>query len=301
MDNSLLEPSILANINNFPLLARTVVEGFIAGMHRSLYHGFGAEFMQYRNYTRGDDLKYIDWKVYARQDRFQVKVFQEETNTNCYIVVDCSASMDYTGTTSAMSKLRFATVVAACLAYLVNRQGDNVGLCAYGDRILTDVRPGHRSGQVHEICTELVRLEAGGTGTSEMIFRHLQERFNRRGIVILISDFIDADSEAMRKSLRRFRLAHHDCVLLQVLDADEQTFPFSGSVRFVDSESSDEIITAPERVREVYLERFGAAAEAFRRFCLEADIDHASLTNSDVDSLGHALAAYLHRRERVHR
>ena len=126
-----LDPSILARTSNYQLLARNVVEGFISGMHRSLYHGFGSEFVHYRNYTAGDDLKYVDWKVYARLNRFQIKVFQEETNTNCYIVLDTSKSMDYSGDSSRVTKLEYGKILAACIAYLVNRQGDNVGFYGY--------------------------------------------------------------------------------------------------------------------------------------------------------------------------
>ena len=150
----------MSRVSNYPLLARTTVEGFISGLHRSLYHGFGSEFVQYRHYMRGDDLKYLDWKVLARQDKLQIKVFQEETNTNCYVVLDCSASMAYAGE-SGISKLHYGSTVAAALAYLVTRQGDNIGMSAYSEQLLTSIPPGHRSGQFNTICEELAPAQSG--------------------------------------------------------------------------------------------------------------------------------------------
>jgi uncharacterized protein (DUF58 family) len=295
MREHLLDPQILSSVSNFPLLARTVVEGFIAGLHRSLFHGFGSEFVQYRDYVRGDDPKYIDWKVYARQGSLQLKIFQEETNTNVYIVLDCSASMAYDGG-AGISKLRYGSIIAACLAYLIGKQGDNVGFSAYHSDLVCNIKPGHRSGQVHQICTELARLEPGGVCEHRKIFNILGESFNRRGIVILISDFLDAN-ESVRKGISRFRFSHHDLILFQVLDSHELEFPFDNTVRFVDSESGDEIITAPEVVRERYLDAFQAYLGDFKGFCMETGIDYQLL--STRDPLANALAAYLHRREQI--
>jgi uncharacterized protein (DUF58 family) len=289
-----IDPAVLAKVENYAFLARTIVEGFVAGLHRSLYHGFGSEFVQYRNYSEGDDLKYVDWKVFARHDKYQMKVFQEETNTNCYIVLDASASMEYTGT-HGISKLHYAKIIAACIAYLVNRQGDNVGFYAYSDKVHTGVPPGHRSGQVHQICTELSRLKAGGGCDHAVVLNYLGESFNRRGIVVMISDFLDTDTD-MLKSLRHFRFAHHDCILFQVLDDDELDFGFTSTMRFVDSETGAEIITSPGVVRREYLERFGRELEELQLFCSRSNIDYHQLRSSQP--LASSLAAYLNRREK---
>lgn len=289
----LLDPGTLSRISNYPLLARTVVEGFISGLHRSLYHGFGSEFVQYRHYMRGDDLKYLDWKVLARQDRLQIKVFQEETNTNCYLVLDCSASMAYQGQ-QGIAKLDYAAKVAAALAYLVTRQGDNVGLSAYNESLVTAVPPGHRSGQFHTICEELARLTPTGVCQHKQVFDQLGESFHRRGLVVLIGDFLDPDP-ALRKGINRLRFSHHDCVLLQILHQDEVDFPFEKTVHFVDSETGDEIVTAPEVVKRQYQSGLQEALDDLRGFCLANEIDHALLhTGEPLDA---ALATYLHRRE----
>ncbi len=296
MTEQFLDPTTLSRISNYSLLARSVVEGFISGLHRGLYHGFGSEFVEYRNYNRGDDLKYVDWKVYARLHRVLMKVFREETNCNCYIVLDTSASMGYAGR-GGVSKLHYGKMIAACLAYLVNRQGDNVGLFGYSEALRCQVKPSHRSGQVHRLCVELARLQPAGACDHHKILNYLAEHFDRRGIIVMISDFLDVDENLMR-SLKRFRAAHHDLALFQLLDDDELDFEmdgFSRFIRFVDSESSAEIITAPAAVGRQYHAALTAYLDSFARFCQQHDVDYSRVRTSQP--LDGVLAAYLHRRE----
>ena len=292
--STLLDPTTLARIDNYSLLARTVVEGFVSGLHRSLYHGFGSEFFQYRNYVPGDDLKYIDWKVFGRQDRFYTKVYQEETNLNCCIVLDASASMDYTGSNAPCSKSRYACMVAACIAYLANRQGDSVGLCAYNDGLLSSVQPGRSKDGLTRVLRELQRLRPSGVADHKRALNFVAENFRRRGIVVLISDLHGAEGDLPR-FLKRFRHAHHDSIVLQVLDGEELDFPFSATTRFLDAESKAEIATAPTLVREHYLREMQSFTEGIKDSCLAEQVDYL-LMRTDA-SLGHMLAAYLHRRE----
>lgn len=289
-----IDPATLARIDNYALIARNIVEGFVTGLHRSLYHGFGSEFVQYREYSKGDDLKYIDWKVFARHDKYQMKVFQEETNTNCYIVLDTSTSMAYEGRTSGISKIRYGKILAACIAYMVNRQGDNVGFYAYNDRLKCGIRPSHKSGHVHRICAQLASLEPEGICNHEFVFNYLGENFNRRGLIVLISDFLDTDV-ALLKAVRHFRYSHHDCIMFQILDDDELDFPFDATIRFIDSESADEIVTSPEIVRDQYVEQLNAYLRDLEKFCLDANIDYQRMRTSNP--LANALSAYLSRRE----
>lgn len=288
-----LDPAVLARISDYPLLARTVVEGFLAGLHRSLFHGFGSEFVQYRNYTKGDDLKFVDWKVFARHDRFQTKVFQEETNTNCYLVLEASASLDYQGQRAAVSKLHYAKMIAACLAYLVQRQGDNVGLFAYAENLRQQVPPGHRSDQLHQLLVALQRLETGGSAAHARVLDRLGEQCQRRGLLVYVSDFLDAD-DTLFAALRRFRLRHHDCLLFQVLDPDEIDLDLEGTTRFIDSESQEEIVTAPELVRQHYREQMQGFLERTDRLARQSDL-HLERLVTDQPLAG-ALAAYLHHR-----
>ena len=289
-----LTPDMLLSIDNYSLLARVVVEGFLSGLHRSLYQGFGSEFFQYRNYVPGDDFKYVDWKVYSRQNRFYTKVFQQETNLNCILILDASASMGYQGTRSACTKLRYASMLAACLAYLAQRQGDSVGLYAYGENLRVAVEPGRRVDGVQRIFTELQRLSPAGIADHAAACHFAAENMRRRGIVILISDFheVETDLEAL---IRRFRFAHHDCLVFHVLDRDELDLPFGQTVRFIDSETEAEMVTAPDLIRDGYREAVESFLARVRGACLAQQADH--LLVPTTEDLGHMLAAFLHRRE----
>lgn len=290
----LLSPETLVRIDNYSLLARVVVEGFLSGLHRSLYQGFGSEFFQYRNYVPGDDLKYVDWKVYSRQDRFYTKVFQEETNLNCTLVLDASASMDYGGERSVCNKLRYAAMLTASLAYLAQRQGDSVGLYTYAEDLKAVLPPGRRVDGIRRVFTELQRLTSGGVADHGKALNIVAENMRRRGIVVLISDFHRAEDDLV-KLIRRFRFAHHDCIVFQVLDRDELDLPFARTVCFVDSEHDDEITTAPELIRGGYESAMADFLERVKRACLSQQADYLLVPTSE--NLGNLLAAYLHRRE----
>ena len=290
----LRSPATLARIDNYAFLARLAVEGFIAGLHRSLYHGFGSEFFQYRSYVPGDDPKYIDWKVYGRRDKFFTKVFQEETNMNCCIVLDASASMGYKGTRAPCTKLRYACMVAACLAYLTARQGDNIGFYAYNEELVSGVAPGHRTGGLQRVLTELYRVKPAGVARHGPLLSYLAENFRRRGVVVLLSDLLGA-TDGLQQVLKRFRFSHHECVVLQILDRDEIDFPFTRTTRFVDSETGAEITTAPQLVQQSFTRSMRDFTAQMRLVCLEQQVDYLEVCSSD--NLGNILAAYLHRRE----
>lgn len=293
----LLSPETLARIDNYALLARLVVEGFISGLHRSLYHGFGSEFFQYRSYVPGDDLKYVDWKVYGRQDKFYTKVFQEETNMNCIVLLDASESMAYRGRRAACSKLQYGCMIAASLAYLASRQGDNVGLYAYGDRLMASVPPGRRTGGLQRVMTELQRLRPSGVADHESTLNLVGEKFRRRGLVVTISDMHGLEG-SLARHIKRFRFAHHDCIVFQVLDDDELDLPFHRTTRFVDSETSAQTATAPDLIRAGYQHSVSEFVSAIREACLSERADYLLARTSD--HLGNLLAAYLHRREALH-
>jgi uncharacterized protein (DUF58 family) len=294
---NLIDPKVVDRIGSYALFSRTVVEGFISGLHRSMFHGFGSEFVQYRNYVSGDDLKYVDWKVYARTRKLCTKVFREETNMNCRIVLDCSASMAYKGENSKYSKLEFASIAIACLAYLISRQGDKVGFYAYGDKISAAVPPGSGQRHLQEIFAKVKDLKADGTGSHRDCLNKISEGFKGRGLVIFVSDMMEQEDEIIN-FLKSSRFAHNDCILMQVLDNDEIEFPFSKNVRFIDMENQQEITTAPELVREHYQTNLSSHLESIRTSCLKNQVDY-SLLNS-AEQLEHALAAYLHKREELH-
>ncbi len=289
----LLAPENLARIDSYSLLAKVAVEGFISGLHRSLYHGFGSEFFQYRAYSPGDDLKYVDWKALGRYDRFYTKVFQEETNMNCAVILDVSASMDYRGSRAACTKLRYASMAAACLTYLAARQGDNPGFFAYADGLVQAVRPGSRTGHLQRIMNELQRLRPGGKAAHDQVLGTLAESLTRRGLVVLISDFQEAEFDLPR-ILRHFRFKHHDCLVVQVLDPDEHDLPFTATTRFIDAETGAELVTFPQAFRSDYKKDMEAFLATVKKASLELQSDW--LPAFTTDNLGVLLAAYLHRR-----
>ena len=291
-----VDPKVLDRIGGYALFSRTVVEGFISGIHRSMFHGFGSEFVQYRNYVPGDDLKYLDWKVYARTRQLCSKVFREETNMNCRVVLDCSASMSYQGENSQFSKLKYATMLASCLSYLISRQGDKVGLYAYGDEIVSAIKPASGQKHLQTIFSEMNKLKATGSGDHQVCLNKISEGFKGRGLVIFISDMMDGEDQVLR-FLKSARFSHNDCILLQVLDKDEIEFPFDKNVRFIGMEDSQEMVTAPELVREHYKANLNSHLEGIRTECLKNQFDYTLVNTSDP--LEFVLSSYLHKREEV--
>lgn len=292
---TLLDPANLTRIEPFPLLAKTAVEGFLSGMHRSVFHGFGSEFLQYRHYTQGEDLKYVDWKLYARSDRLHSKVFQEETNMNVYLVVDASASMDYQGEQAPCSKARYAAMIAACFAYIASKQGDNISLLCYNEQIDAYLEPGHRNQQLQRVLLQLARSRPRGGADHEQALDFLENQVGNRGLVILLSDMLEGEAVLPRR-LSRLRLLHCDCIALQILDPDELQLPRRASARFVDLESQAEVLTSPERIGESYDVQMQSFLETLKTGFQREQVD--TLRLSTTQNLGAALAAYLHHRER---
>lgn len=290
----LLSPATLARIDNFPLLARTAVDGFIAGHHRSLSQGTGGDFLQYRNYTAGDDLKYVDWKVYSRQNKFHTKVFREDTNMNCCLVLDGSASLDYQGTRAPCSKWRYAAMTAACFAYLASRQGDNVGLYIYSDELHQVLPPSRTQGQLQRIFHSLASHRPTGTANHERTWNYLTNHLRNRSLVVFLSDFLEAEPK-LPNLLKRLRFARHDALAFQVLDQDELDLPFDQSTEFIDSEDSGRMLTYPASVRADYMQQMSAFLADLSQSMTKAHVEFTRLTSSD--SLANTLATYLHKRE----
>jgi uncharacterized protein (DUF58 family) len=290
---SLIDPGLLERLDSYALLARRVVEGYMSGLHRSLQQGSGTEFVQYRNYAPGDDLKYLDWKVYGRTGKLCTKVFEEETDMSCRIVLDCSASMSYQGRKSAVPKMRYALALAASLAYLVNRQGDQVGFYAYNDRVRSLIGSGKGQSHLQTIFGEMNRLQAEGQAQQRRCLNKIAGTFKGRGLLVLISDVLDGEEDIMQ-FLRSARFSNNDCLLLQVLDEDELEFSFGGSTRFVDLESAEELITAAPAAAEKYRGEMQRHLEKIRAACLKNQVDYQLL--SSAESLEASLALYLHKR-----
>ena len=290
-----LDPAILASLGSLELKARTIVEGFLSGLHRSPYKGFSVEFAEYRQYMPGDDLSTIDWKVYARSDRYYVKKYEEETNLDCRIALDVSASMGYRS--GALSKFEYSLYLSAALAYLMNRQRDAVGLLAFDDGIVSLLPPSARAGHLRSLLVSLQRLTLGEKTDVSKPLHQLAEALSRRGLVVLISDLLDEPRQIV-EGLKHFRFQGHDVAVFHVLDNHELTFPFERTSRFTDLETGDEIMAAPSTVRDGYLKEMNALMEFYRRELRLAGIDYTLLDTSQP--LDFALMSYLATRGRLY-
>jgi uncharacterized protein (DUF58 family) len=289
-----LDPAVVARLGTLELKARAVVEGFIAGLHRSPFKGFSVEFAEYRQYIPGDDLSTMDWKVYARSDRHFVKKFEEETNLQCQLLVDVSASMSYGS--RGMTKFEYAACLAASLGYLMHRQRDAVGFTAFSDRIVDTLPPSTRPGHLRNILVALDRLEVASRTDVARPLHRIADAMTRRGMVILISDLLD-DPEAVIRGLKHFQYRGCDVLVFHVLDPDELTFPFDRATQFEDLETGDEVMAVPGAVRDHYLKQMGALIDRYRRELGSAGIDYQLLDTSEP--LEMALLAYLSTRSRT--
>jgi uncharacterized protein (DUF58 family) len=248
-------PEVLARVADLELVARIVVEGLVSGLHRSPFHGYSAEFSQYRHYRPGDDLKYVDWKLVARTDRVYTKQFRETTNMASAIVLDTSGSMDFAGAGS-VTKFRFAVIVAAALAHLISGQGDAIGLLA-GQRFLAP-----RAGRPHlrGLLAGLSTLAPGGSWAAADRVRRAAERLKRRGLLLVISDFYD-DEERMLVELRRAARMGHEVVLFQILSRDEIELPYRRDLEFSDLESGRTLAVNAGLARREYTDLMAAFLE----------------------------------------
>jgi uncharacterized protein (DUF58 family) len=293
-DLRFLDPGVIARLGTMELKARTVVEGFLSGLHRSPYKGFSVEFAEYRQYLPGDDLNTIDWKVYARTDRHYVKKFEEETNLECHLLLDQSASMSYRGG-APMSKLEYGSVLAGSLAFLMNRQRDATGLIAFDEQIRFRLPAASRPGHLHALLLALERLKAGQRSNVGRPLHQLADALLKRSLVVVISDLLD-EPEPVIKGLRHLKFRGTDVVVFQVLDPNELTFPFKGSAKFKDVETDEEVTADPVRARTEYLRELAGLTLRYDRELRGAGIDYVQLDTSQP--LDFALLTYLSARSR---
>jgi len=286
-----LDPAILARIGSLELKARTVVEGFLSGLHRSPFKGFSVEFAEYRQYLPGDDLSTIDWKVYARSDRYYVKKFEEETNVDCHLLLDISASMGYGS--RGVTKLRYGSMLAASLAYLMNRQRDRVALTTFDEAIVTMLPPSARSSHLRSMLVTLDRIVLGRRTNVSKPLHLVADAIGKRGIVMLISDLLD-EPAAVIEGLRHFRFRGSDVIVFHLVDPAERTFPFQRAARFRDVELGDELMAVPSIVRQQYLDALQRAIDGYRRELGSVGVDYQLLDTSTP--LEFALMAYLSTR-----
>jgi uncharacterized protein (DUF58 family) len=294
---SVLDPAVVAAIDDLEVVARYIVEGLRTGEHRSPFHGFSAEFSQYRPYRPGDDLKYLDWKVLARTDRLYTRQFRETTNLSAMLVIDASASMAYpsaaVGNTKDVSKFAYARMIAAAMAYLLVQQGDAVGLMTSIDGKLLYLPP--RGGKTHlrRLLAELSKLTPSGSWTPSAVVTRATELLRRRGLVLMLSDFYD-DEEATLRELKRASSRGHEAAILQVMSKSEIEFPYTGGTEFEDLESPARRIVDAGAIGRTYRGKVAEFLERWRTDARRGGLDYALFTTDRPPD--DALRGYLIRR-----
>jgi len=285
-----LDPNVLARLEGLRLRARHTVEGYVSGVHHSPYRGFSIEFAEHREYAPGDDLRYLDWKVFGRTDKYYLKQFEEETNLVCYVLLDISRSMQYRSDAAPQSKLDYARHLAAALSYLVLQQQDSVSLATFDETVRTHLAPSGNPSHLKDILQVMDESSAERKTATAAIFHELAERFKRRGVVVVISDLLD-DVEAMMTALAHFRHRRHEVILFHVLDPAEVEFPFEETTRFDGLEAEPSVLAEPRALRKAYLRQFEGFVRQVQRGCRMHQMDYVPMrTDRPVDV---ALSSFL--------
>lgn len=289
------DPRTLAKLQGLQLRARHIVEGYVAGQHRSPMQGFSIEFAEHRTYSPGDELRHVDWKVFGRTDKYYVKRYVDETNLVCYLAVDVSESMSYRGDDALLTKLDYAKCVAAAIGWIVLKQLDAVAMVLFDEAVREFVRPGNNASQWSQLLQLLDAGTAGGKTATGPVFHELAERFPRRGVVVLISDFFD-DPKSIVAGLRHFRHRQHDVVVMHIMDPTELDFPFEQATCFRGLEHQPDVVTEPHKLRIAYLEEVDNFTRQLRWHCRDLGIDYLSVrTDQPIDQV---LTSYFAQRRR---
>jgi len=291
----LVDPDFLTSLEDLSLVARTVVEGFLHGLHRSPYVGFSLDFASHREYLRGDDLRHLNWKLFGRQDRLYIKQYDAETNLDLHLLVDWSGSM--TTTTNGTSKQRYAACIAAAVAHLALMQHDAVGLTLFADTILEHLPPRAKSSQLNALLNTFVRAAARPHGESARVLHDIVALIPRRGMVVLVSDLF-YEPEELFAALDHLRFQGHDVLIFQVLDPLERNMPVGGAVRFKDLETGAELTTQADEIRPAYQAAVDRWLADLDHGCRIRDVDRTVLT-TDEPLVG-ALHSYLAQRTELY-
>ena len=289
-----LDPAALSRLGSMELVARLVVEGFITGLHKSPYQGFSVEFAEHRQYMPGDEIRYIDWKVFGKSDRYYVKKFEEETNLRAYIVLDASASMNYKYDDKGLTKFQYACYCVASLSYLMLKQRDSVGMAIFDTHIKEYIPPRGAATHLKAILSSLENTQPGNETDLSTIFNELAKRIVRRGLVIVISDLLDEPSKVL-SALKHLRHRKHEVIVFHLLDKAEVTFPFEGPVVFQDMETARTLPTQAEALKAGYLEQLEGFIQDYRRGCGGNSIDYVQIDTSTP--FDYALSSYLAHRK----
>ncbi|MEZ4648340.1 MAG: DUF58 domain-containing protein [Candidatus Eisenbacteria bacterium] len=304
-----LDPGLVGKLQRLDLVARRVVEGFLTGLHKSPFHGFSVEFAEHRQYMPGDELRYLDWKVLAKSDRYYIKQFEEETNLRAHLLVDTSTSMLFQSEPDGVSKLRYAIQLAASIAYLMNRQNDAVGLMTFSDKIHSHLQPRSSGAHLRHLFQELeveARRSAIRKGKGEETPRstaigkcleYLADRVQRRGLVVLLTDFWDHNEHDVVRALKHFRHRRHEVVVFQIQDPAEAEFPYREESVFHDMETGEKLNVLPWEAAKEFKRRVDERTQFYQRHCGANGITFERLLTRTPYDL--ALLRYLEKRQRL--
>jgi uncharacterized protein (DUF58 family) len=291
-----LDFNVLGRIDSMQLLAKVVVEGFILGLHRSPYRGFSVEFAEYRQYSPGDEVKHVDWKVYGKTDRYYLKQFEEETNLVSYIIVDASGSMAYRSAPEGFTKLQYATRLAACLSYFMMRQRDAAGLVVFDTKVRAALPPRMRQTHLKHILAALEHAQPGGETNISGPLHELADGLKRRGLIVLVSDLLD-DPDKVLSALQHFRFQGHDVIVFHIMDNGELSFPFTTVTEFTDLETGRKTMVSPEGMKPVYMAELRQFLSAYEKGCAGIRADYKLFDTAKPLEI--ALSEYLYRRSRM--
>ncbi len=290
-----IDPQTLTRIASLELIARTVVEGFISGLHRSPHLGFSVNFAEYRTYRPGDDIRKIDWKVYGRTDRFFVKEYEGETNTGLHLILDCSRSMDYGNT--GIRKLEYGQFLAASLGYFAFKQRDAVGFISFDNDIIDYIPARSSLGHLNTVLHAVERARPGERTDFYRTLVNVSERIRRRGIIVVISDLFD-DPDKVTHGLRHLASRGNDVIVFQILDPSELHFDFPDAAQFVDMETRAEMHVIPDYLRREYIKLIAGQISEYEKECRKDRMDFALIDTSMP--LDKALFSYLVRRQQLY-
>lgn len=289
----ILTPEQIARLNRLQLFAKQTVEGFLTGLHKSPYHGFSVEFADHRQYNPGDPLKNVDWRIVARTGRYYVKRYEEETNLNCYILLDHSASMDYGSEDD--TKLDFAKKLAASLTWLMINQKDAVGLYTFDDEITFSMPPKALRSYSAEIFGRLIRLEAGKKTNLAKPLEKISERIKKRSLIVIISDLLDEDENILR-AFKHFRNKGHELLVFHLYDKSEEQFDFKRESEFIDSETSEKLIINPWQIKAEYQKNFQAFFANLKEQAHQMQVEYNPISTNDT--IEDMMLRYLSKRKK---
>jgi len=289
-----MDPEIVNKIENLSLRARLVVEGFIIGMHKSPYHGFSVEFSEHRPYGYGDEIKYIDWKLWGKTDRFYIKQFEEETNLKCHLILDKSSSMNFSS--GKITKFDYSKSLSAALTYLMIKQQDAIGLTTFDEKIDISITPKSKMSHLNLLLKTMHNASPGGETNISLLLHSLAESIKKRGLIILISDLLD-NQEDIVKGLRHFRYKGHEVIIFHVIDPKEKDLNYNENINFIDMENKDNIIIDSRLIREKYNKAFDDFCDYYEVQCSRNKVDYVPILTSD--SLDKSLMQYLIKRSQI--